>query len=207
MIMRTRGRSATAVLTSGTTLNGIELGQVVDVLGTQIIAGAELALLLRRQAVHPPPGDGPRGKRTRRVIKMRPARARLTAAPTLREPHRVDVHPASTCRSQFDPDRQPVCFCHITQTAENRQASRQILCVHSEIKIAVLSGDADHYQVLLAVAVPTGPDFPAGGGVPSAGGSPHRRQISRWTGISRGTSLRPGMNGTASSSRVARPVM
>ena len=71
---------------------------------------------------------------------MSSAQARLTAAPTLREPHRVDVNPASACRSQLDPDRQPVCFCHVTQIAENRETSRQILCVHSEIKIAVLSG-------------------------------------------------------------------
>jgi hypothetical protein len=138
--MRTRGRSATAVLTLGTALNGIELGQVVDVLGAAIIASAELPLLLRRQAVHPPPGDGPQAKSTRRVIKMSSPRARLTAAPIRCEPHRVDVNPASACRCQFDPDRQPVCSCPITQIAENREASRQILCVHSEIKIAVLSG-------------------------------------------------------------------
>jgi hypothetical protein len=138
--MRTRGRSATAVLTMKTALNGIELCQVVDVLGAGIVAGAELALLLRRQAVHAPPSDGPRGKRTRRVIKMRSAQARLAAAATLREPHRVDINPASAGRSQFDPDRQPVCFCHITQIAENRETSRQILCLHSEIKISVLSG-------------------------------------------------------------------
>src|ERR1035438_6565913 len=138
--MRTRGRSATAVLTMKTALNGIELCQVVDVLGAGIVAGAELALLLRRQAVHAPPSDGPRGKRTRRVIKMRSAQARRAPAATPREPPRVDINPASAGRSQFDPDRQPVCFCHITQIAENRETSRQILCLHSEIKISVLSG-------------------------------------------------------------------
>jgi hypothetical protein len=134
------GRSATAVLTLGTALNGIELCQVVDVLGAELIAGAELALLLRRQAVHPPPGDGPRGKRTRRIIKISSVQARLTAAPVLREPHRMDINPATACCSQFDPDGQPVCFGHITQIAENRETSRQILRVHREIKIAVFPG-------------------------------------------------------------------
>src|ERR1700729_1442863 len=62
-------------------------------------------------------------------------------------------------------------------------------------------------QNLSAVAVPTGPVFPAGGGVSSLPGSLDRRQISRCTGISRGTSRRPGMKGTASRSNVAAPVM
>lgn len=109
----------------GTALDGIEFCLVMNVLGTEIIAGAELALLLCRQAVHPPPNDGPRGRRTRRVIKMSSAQARLTAAPVLREAHRLDVNPAIACRGQFDPDRQPVCFRHITQIAENRETSGQ----------------------------------------------------------------------------------
>jgi len=124
----------------GTGLNGIEFCQVVDVLEAEIIAGAKLALLLRRQAVHPPPSDGPRGESTSRVIKMRSARACLAAVPILREPHRVDVNPASGGRSQFDPDRQPVCFRHVTQIAENRETGTQIRCVYGEIQIPVLSG-------------------------------------------------------------------
>ena len=71
---------------------------------------------------------------------MCPAQACLTTAPVLREPHRVNVNPAIACRNQFDPYRQPVCLWHITQTAENRETSRQILGVRSEIKIAVLPG-------------------------------------------------------------------
>ena len=49
--------SAPAVLTAGKPLKGIELGEVVNVLGAMIIAGAELALLLCRQAIHVAPGD------------------------------------------------------------------------------------------------------------------------------------------------------
>jgi hypothetical protein len=49
--------STTAVLTAGKALDGVELCEVVDVLRAMIIAGAELALLLSRQAIHATPSD------------------------------------------------------------------------------------------------------------------------------------------------------
>jgi hypothetical protein len=44
--MSSPGTPPDTVLTMETALNGIELCQVMDVLGAEIIAGAELALLL-----------------------------------------------------------------------------------------------------------------------------------------------------------------
>jgi lysophospholipase L1-like esterase len=66
----------------------------------------------------------------------------------------------------------------------------------------------DYLTVLDGASGPaTGPDSPPGEGCPGSWSSPFPRQMRRCTGISRGTSRRPGMNGTASRSTVPRPVM
>jgi hypothetical protein len=48
---------------------GVELGEVMNILGTMLVPGPEAALLACRQARHGAPGDQPAGEGIRRVIK------------------------------------------------------------------------------------------------------------------------------------------
>ena len=63
-------------------LESSQFGQVMQVLGAELIPGAELALLRRGQAGDRAPADRPRGEGSRRVVEVRAAEALLpTVAP------------------------------------------------------------------------------------------------------------------------------
>lgn len=134
---------------------GVELCQIVNILGAVFIAGAEAALLPRRQARHVAAGERPAREGVRRVIEELAVQPRLTAMPGGIERDRMHIHPAVARCPQFDPDREPVGLGHVPQAAERCQAGAEVTGIDREIKITVRAGlAADQHGDTPAAAYP-----------------------------------------------------
>jgi hypothetical protein len=121
-------------------VEGIELGQVVDVLRAMLVPGTKLALLLGGQARDRAAADRPRGERGRWIVEVPAVQVRLPAMTAGVEVDRMDVDPARARCPQLHPHRQPIRLGRIAQLAEYRPAALEVLRVDGQIKIPVLPG-------------------------------------------------------------------
>jgi len=121
-------------------LESSQFGQVMQVLGAELIPGAELALLRRGQAGDRAPADRPRGEGSRRVVEVRAAEALLPTVAILAELHRVQIYPTVIRCAHLDTDRQPVCFRQVAQRGQDVQAAVEVIGLDRQVEIAVRPG-------------------------------------------------------------------
>jgi hypothetical protein len=121
-------------------VQGIELGQVVRVLGLMLIPSVKAALLLDRKTTDLASVKCPNVEGVRRVVELRPVQPSLATMTGVIERHGVHVNPAFTWPSQFDPDGQPVSVVDVPEIVECLEARLQVIGIDCQIEIPVFPG-------------------------------------------------------------------